>query len=141
MLIGVLEHEWPHFDYPALAKLLAVGHDDLPQKVAAATRGPERREFGEGILLHLLADLPSVMKLSRYSATVQGNYLRVDVDGALKHSGRALRLHAFVGVTDVLGPTRPRHWPILRAGLKTSDVVVYAGHSGVGENFDRLAVA
>ncbi len=135
VLIGVLEHEWPHFDYPALAKALGAGGQDLPQKALAAQKGPQRREFGEGILLKLLADLPTVMTLTAYRASVQDGYLRVDVDGTLDRSGRALKLHAFVGVTDVLGPTPPHHWSILRAGLKRDDIVVYAGHSGVGENF------
>ncbi len=135
VLIGVLEHEWPHFDYPGLARMLGTGVDDLPQKILAVLRGPDRREFGEGILLKLLADLPTVLTLTRYQTSVQKRYLRVDVDGKLLRSGRAVRLHAFVGVTDVLGPTPPRHWPILRAGLKHDDIIVYAGHSGVGENF------
>ncbi len=135
VVIGVLEHEWPRFDYPALARALGSGQADLPQKALAAQKGPSRREFGEGILLKLLTDLPTVMTLTRYRASVQGAYLRVDVDGTLDRSGRALQLHAFVGVTDVLGPTPPRHWPILRAALKSDDIIVYAGHSGVGENF------
>ncbi len=135
VVIGVLEHEWPHFDYPALAAALGSGTTDLAQKALAARKGSKPHEYGESILLKLLADLPSVITPTRYRASVQGDYLRVDVDGTLDRSGRALKLHAFVGVTDVLGPTPPHHWPILRAGLKSDDIVVYAGHSGVGENF------
>ena len=135
VLIGVLEHEWPHFDYPGLARALGAGTNDLPRKALAAQNGPSRREYGEGILLKLLSDLPLVMSLTGYRTSLQNGYLRVDVDGTLDRSGRTLKLHAFVGVTDVLGPTPPRHWSILRNGLKTDDIIVYAGHSGVGENF------
>ena len=58
--------------------------------------------------------------------------------GRLRQSGRPLRVRLWLGLTDVFGPTPPAHWRILRRALVEDQLVVYWGHSGIGENF-RLA--
>ena len=37
-------------------------------------------------------------------------------------------------MTDIFGPVPPRHWEIARRALAEDNVIIYAGHSGIGEN-------
>jgi len=99
---------------------------------------PEPRERGTAKFLALLADLPEVMGVEAGRVVVEGAYLRADLDGRLARSRRPVHVSAFVGLTDIFGPTPPQHFALLRRALETDDVIVYAGHSGIGENF-RLA--
>ena len=135
VVLGVLEHAWPRFDYPELAAHLGAGVAELPERASAAMVGPHRREFGQGNFLQLLRGLPSVMQLTGYSASAVAGFLQVEVRGVLRRSGRPIHLSAHLGITDVLGPTAPHHWPILYRALTSADIIVYGGHSGVGENF------
>lgn len=61
------------------------------------------------------------------------------VSGALRGSGRRVEIVATLTETDVLVPAPhvPRHTPLLLAGLREADAILYAGHSGLGINFSR----
>jgi len=56
------------------------------------------------------------------SGHMEGDYLILDVTATLRHSGRPLRLRIVHGVTDVLGPTPPRHWRFAREALAHEQV-------------------
>jgi hypothetical protein len=79
-----------------------------------------------------------VVRVDGGRVRLEGDYLRADIEGVLRGSQRGLHLAAFVGLTDLFGPTPPGHWALLGRALEQDEIVVYAGHSGIGENF-RLA--
>ncbi|HEY3352195.1 MAG TPA: hypothetical protein VGQ83_03035 [Polyangia bacterium] len=135
VLLGVLDHSLRTLPAAALGAAIGAGGDGLAQRAAAAQQRPFGREPGTFKLLQLLADLGAVARPGAFSARVEDGLLRVDVAGVLKRSGRPLRLRAYLGLTDVFGPVPPRHWAVLRRALAEDHLVVYAGHSGIGENF------
>jgi hypothetical protein len=97
------------------------------------------RESGTGAYLALLGELAGeMMKVERHATTVDDGYLVTEVSGRLARSGRRLRVRVWLGMTDIFGPTPPRHWRILQKALVEDQMVVYWGHAGIGENF-RLA--
>lgn len=133
-LFGVLDH--PVAD-PKLAEVeQALGPGSLAA-VAVAAR-PRFRERGTRKLLDFLVALPKLLAVRAWRVRLDDGYLRVEVDGALARSGRAITLAAWLGLTDLFGPVEPRHFRILADALRRDQLIVYAGHSGLGENF-RLA--
>ena len=142
VLIGVLDHAWKDLGYEQIRRALDAGQPparpSLASRVAKVLGGTTPIERGTGKFLALLADLARVMKVASYHVTVEDDYLAVLLEGRLARSDRPIQLRAYVGLTDVFGFTPPRHWRILRDALAHDNVVVYAGHSGLGENF-RLA--
>ena len=162
ILIGVLDHAWKELGYEALAAAFGASSSAAVANVSArATEllgAPDPRERGTMKYLRLLSSLPGIMKIdsepgsgsgsgsgpgpgqgtARAAVSVEQGYLRAEITGTLQRSGKRVRLRAYVGLTDIFGPTPPSHWRILRRALAEDQVVVYAGHSGIGENF-RLA--
>ncbi len=132
VLIGALDHQHRALPVEKLAQSIAA------RGAAATLADPPLAERGTLKLLQLLVDLGQIATVRAPVATVEDGFLRVVVEGTLKRSGRALKLTAWLGLTDIFGPVPPRHWAILRRAVATDQVVIYAGHSGLGENF-RLA--
>lgn len=66
----------------------------------------------------------------------------VALHGALRRSSRRVEITAHLTETDYLAPPdlAPRHAPILLDALKNADVIIYAGHSGLGLNFSRAQI-
>jgi hypothetical protein len=137
VLIGVLDHDWKDLAFPSVVKAFD-GAASVPARAAELLSSSEARERGTAKFLRLLAMLPQIMRVARAALSVEGGYLKAEVQGTLARSGRAARVNVHVGLTDVFGPTPPGHWSILRRALAEDQVIVYGGHSGIGENF-RLA--
>lgn len=140
VLIGVLDHELRALDAQGLADRLAAGRGDLSAR-ARALSGSDwapAHEGGTAKLLHLLSDLGQVAQVRSSQPQVERGFLRVDIAATLRRSGRPLQLRAHLGLTDLFGPVPPQHWFILQRALAEDHLVIYAGHSGLGENF-RLA--
>lgn len=136
VLIGVVDHQIKETAYAGLRRALLGPPATLAARAAAAEEpGTER---GARELLGLLRGLPPVAAVEGSQITVKDGFLEAEVTARLRRSGRPLRLRAYLGLTDVLGPVPPRHWPILWRALAEDNLIVYAGHSGLGENF-RLA--
>jgi hypothetical protein len=58
------------------------------------------------------------------------------IEFTLSHPARH-EIRVFWGPTDVLSSTHtPKHWPVLLEALRSSDFVLYTGHSGLGENLN-----
>jgi hypothetical protein len=147
LIIGVHNHDWQNPDYPGLLAELS-GGDPAAQALAALAR-PKLRERGTQELLAVLRDLPEITASAaanpaaerRMTGHMEGDYLVLEVQAVLRHSGRPLRLRLVHGLTDVLGPTPPRHWPLAKQALAQEQVVIYVGHSGVGENMRLSRIA
>jgi hypothetical protein len=97
-----------------------------------------RAEGGTRSFLEVLRDLGQIVAIDRHHSAVDDGFLVVDVEGRLRTSARPLHVRLCLGLTDLFGPVPPRHWRILQRALTEDQVVVYWGHSGIGENF-RLA--
>src|SRR5213075_3187820 len=127
---------------PRYRDLLAEGGPGaLPARTAAAraswqSAGPH--EPGTRHFLELLQALPEAMTIERHTTRIADEHLVLEVSGRLARSGSPLRLRVWLGMTDIFGPRPPGHWPILQRALGEDQIVVYAGHAGIGENF-RLA--
>ncbi len=93
------------------------------------------REHGTGMFLKTLDAIDPIMKVEKFSSMVEDGYLVVVATGELRRSKQPIRLRAIFGITDVLGPKPPAHWRYLQKALTEDQIVVYWGHSGVGENF------
>lgn len=78
-------------------------------------------------LLHLESFLEKKSMRFRYHQPV------LTIDG--KAGQKRLRLRFFFGPTDLLVKTPPEHWAIAKQALEEDDILVYNGHSGLGENF------
>jgi hypothetical protein len=139
IVVGVVNHFMLDLGLPAWRDLLA-GGDLVGRANEGLARWDEMRphDLGTRSLLTALSELGGVMSLERHSATVDGDYLVVEVEGRLKQSLRPLRVRLFLGMTDIFGPRPPKHWSILKRALVEDQLIVYWGHSGIGENF-RLA--
>jgi len=133
ILYGVLDHDVTQPDVEGLRAELAEGAP-LAERVrdARATENPRERAVRQ--LLQLLTDLPSVVTVTSHTTALQDGYLRLTLQGTFKRSGRLVRMHLFHGLTNVFGPVPPNHWAIARQAITTEHVVIYVGHSGIGEN-------
>jgi hypothetical protein len=114
------------------------GPGELPMRALKIVDRSPIREGGTRSFLGVLADLDSTMSVSHHRSIVENGYLLVEVEGALKASARPVRVRFWLGHTDLFGPVVPGHFSILRRAIAEDRVVVYWGHSGIGENF-RLA--
>lgn len=141
-MLGVLDHEVTALALDAWRERIGQGHDTLADHAKDAQRafdeGGAPRERGLGMLLLTLRELVKMIDDIDHTTTLDGEYLTVEVNGRYKQSGARLRLRLVLGMTDVFGPKPPAHWRYLQRGLASDDLVVYWGHSGIGENF-RLA--
>jgi hypothetical protein len=140
IVVGVTDHSVLDLGLDGWRAAIGDGDDLLGRATAARDRwakeGP--REGGTRSLLETLVGLAQVMTIESHASTVDDDNLRVEVRGRLKESGRALRVRLYLGMTDIFGPRPPKHWPILRRALNEDQLIIYWGHSGIGENF-RLA--
>jgi hypothetical protein len=75
-----------------------------------------------------IIDNPFVIK------TRKKNTLLQSIKGRLHESGKKIHLTTSFGPTDIFSNTPAEHWTTARNGLQTDDLVIYAGHSGLGEN-------
>jgi hypothetical protein len=143
VLVGAVDHAVTSLELPRWQALLGEGQGEaLAARTASARKaweGGPPRESGTGAYLDLLGELAGgLMKVERHAARVEDGYLVTEVSGRLARSGRPLRVRVWLGMTDIFGPTPPRHWRILQKALVEDQLVVYWGHAGIGENF-RLA--
>lgn len=142
-VFGVLDHRVLEPSYASWVERLGEGRgaSELARRVAGARHELARsaeRERGLRMLLETLGEIGATIDVERHQSRVDDGYLVVEILGRLSHGGHAIRLRLVLGLTDVLGPRPPGHWRFLRDALLEDHVVVYWGHSGVGENF-RLA--
>ncbi|MBI5496833.1 MAG: hypothetical protein HY904_17600 [Deltaproteobacteria bacterium] len=139
LLYGVLDHEVTQPDVAALAGELGAGAP-LATRVAQAHAAARPRERAERQLLALLEDLPQVLQVERHTASASDGYFHFEAHGTLVRSRRAVRLRAHYGLTNVFGPVPPAHWRYAREALGQDHVVIYVGHSGIGENVRLLQI-
>ena len=145
IVIGVLDHTVTSLDYAAWQTKLGQGRGILDERARAArTSFTDSRvhERGMAMLLLTLDELVKLLDDIEHRTTVEGTaelpYLVTEVKGRFRKSGAPVQLRFVLGMTDVFGPKPPAHWQYLWRGLVEDDVVLYWGHSGIGENF-RLA--
>jgi hypothetical protein len=138
IIVGAVDHKALDLQPGFWEGLLGqAGDGSLPERARLARRRWERapvREIGTRNFLELLDELRRVVKVTSHQTRSDGEALLVEVRGALRASRRQVRLRFWLGLTDVFGPRPPTHWRVLRRALADDQVVVYWGHSGIGEN-------
>jgi hypothetical protein len=140
VLIGVLDYHASDLGLETLREKLGRGKDPAARaRALIAEQAYEER--GELFLLRYLASLDQLVDFRSFESAIEDGSLAITVEGTLRRSGRAVTLRNYVGLTDIFGLSPPRHWPILRRALARDAVVIYAGHSGIGENFRLSQIA
>jgi hypothetical protein len=137
ILIGVVDHSVTDLKLPEWRALLG-DSGDLTSRAASALEQPPTKERGTRSFVDALKEIRALMTVEKFATKIDDGYLVVELNGRLKLSNRPLRARVWLGLTDIFGPTPPHHWRILRQALAEDQIVIYYGHSGIGENF-RLA--
>ncbi len=137
VLVGVTDHRVVDPKLDRWRARLGAAHSSVlaARAKAALDAAPASIEGGTRSFLELLAALGEVMRIEGHTSRLEDGYLTVEVNGQLLGSQRPLRLRVWLGLTDVFGPVPPRHFAILRRAIVEDEVVIYWGHSGIGENF------
>lgn len=86
---------------------------------------------GSYYALDFLLRLDGVMEVE----SVRNEGALTSLEGKLRGNGRSARVRFFFGPTDLLVSVKPEHWELSGDALENDDVIVYNGHSGLGENF------
>jgi hypothetical protein len=140
LLMGVQDHQWKDLALSSLRdELNAQGR--LTQRVGAMLSANRSRELALEKLLFFLRDLSNVMTVGTHHAQLQGEYLHLTVNGELRRTARPMTLQVYYGLTDVFGPRPPSHWDIARKAITEDHLVIYIGHSGIGENLKIARIA
>jgi hypothetical protein len=138
ILVGAVDHSVTDLGLAGWQKLIGDGlAGALNQRTTAARKQWAEhppRERGTAAFLELLAQLAEVLAIDGHSSTLEDGNLLVEVRGRLRKSNRPMCVRAYLGMTDVFGPQPPNHWPIVRRALAEDHLIVYWGHSGIGEN-------
>ena len=137
-VIGVLDHEVTGLGLPGWQERIGEGTGTLGEKLKTARQAFAEspvQERGTGMLLLTLGEMVNQLDDLHYQSRLDDDYLVTELDGRFKRSGAPLHLRLVLGMTDVFGPKPPAHWRFLERGLVEDDVVLYYGHSGIGENF------
>jgi hypothetical protein len=132
-IFGVMDHPVTQPDVTGLAAELAPGQP-LTRRVSAALQRPQPHERAANLMLNLLWGLRVVMDLGSHAVEVADGNLLITLHGTLKRSGRAVDMRVHYGLSNVFGPVPPTHWKEARHALTQQQVILYVGHSGIGEN-------
>lgn len=90
---------------------------------------------GSTYAAQFLLNLLRAVDVSTFSYQVQDETTLL-ITAQLERSRKVLKLRFFFGPTDVLTPSQPpQHWRLTSDALINDDIVVYNGHTGLGENF------
>jgi hypothetical protein len=136
ILMGVTDHTVLDPRLSNWLELIGSAADGtLSDRAGAALKEHPPKDSGTQSFLMVLAEAKNQIDLERHTTTIDGEHLMVELHGRLKLSRRLLRARVWLGLTDIFGPKPPNHWRILRRGLAEDHIVVYWGHSGIGENF------
>lgn len=133
---------------PALRFVLVFGYLDhqearpeLTQVKECLTRRADEScaydEFGTAQYARFVTQLRSRMEPERSAVSIQPHGLTAELSGRMPRSGRQAVVTAHLTETDFMAPSgyTPRHTSLLVDALRQAEVVVYAGHSGLGLNF------
>lgn len=85
--------------------------------------------------IDFLSNLHHVFEGSELRYRWENDWRVLHLEGAA--GGKRVKLRYYFGPTDLLAGEPPAHWRLAADALGTDDLVVYNGHSGLGENFAR----
>jgi len=102
----------------------------------ARERGPSRDASVQDVL-NFVSQIQSVSEISGLKTMKTGTHLLVQIDGRYRANDQKFSLEIYWGPTDIFAPQAPEHWNFLNRNTSTSQLLVYAGHSGLGMNFTK----
>jgi hypothetical protein len=92
-------------------------------------------ELGSFYATGFLTNLNRILQMSSIQYSYSKKEQILTIKAKLNSSGRNFRIHFYFGPTDLLAGAPPKHWHAARQGLLNDHIVLYTGHSGLGENF------
>ncbi|MEQ1876570.1 MAG: hypothetical protein ABL958_07985 [Bdellovibrionia bacterium] len=129
---GYLDHQIPEPKTAEIVSLLEQQGRGIPA---------DHFEWGSSAFLNFVGEARTRLREPTVTVAAEGDYTVAVIAGRLIESGREIQIKALLGPTDVFGKTRTGHWKWVPGALENSDIVVYAGHSGLGENFSLARAA
>lgn len=128
VVFGYLNHQVPRPEPAEVHAALATP--------GASTPGVDA-EWGSAQYVEFVRGLDGLLEHRSLRLFTQDGDPAAELRASLRSSGRQVELAVHLTETDYLAPPAyaPRHRPLLLAGLREADVIVYAGHSGLGLNF------
>ncbi len=102
----------------------------------ASGLGPETSAWdtSSAQFLWLWNKLDTFLDIGSKAVEVADGALIVHAQGRFRGTGQKFTLSFYLGPTDLYGPIPTNHWSHTLSSMLKSDVFIYAGHSGLGEN-------
>ncbi|MBX9767994.1 MAG: hypothetical protein K2X47_12045 [Bdellovibrionales bacterium] len=102
----------------------------------ASWSGPELSSWDSSSaqFVWLWNKLDSFLQIESKTVSVSDGSLLLRASGHFKNTGQKFSLRAYLGPTDLYGPVPVKHWSHTLQSMLKSDIFIYAGHSGLGEN-------
>lgn len=134
VVFGYLNHQVPR-PSPAEVHAALTTPGALPRGVDA--------EWGSAQYVEFVRRLDELLEHQTRRLFTQDSGPVAELRGNLRGSGRPIELAVHLTETDYLAPPAfaPRHRPLLLAALREADAILYAGHSGLGQNFSLAQLA
>jgi hypothetical protein len=128
LIFGTADHNIKHFSSGEINGRIAFDR-------VTGLRVENTRQLERGLYEYLffLGALSELMHIENMQRRLKDNSIEITLLGRLVQSGQAVRLRTFFGPTDVFAEEPPQHWDFAQRSLR-SDVIIYAGHSGLGRN-------
>lgn len=136
-IFGVVDPKGFIFDYrAALAKIAARKTTTLQDVVSLFARPATDRPLDPGSdnVTTFVRELPTLIFSKSASITADADNGILTIESHLAKSAKSVRIEIYFGQTDVLTVAEPSYWRAVSSALAHDDVVLYAGHSGLGEN-------
>lgn len=89
-------------------------------------------------LFDYIANVRSAYNIRKYDIENKNDHFIVKINGYFTESKKPINLQIFWGPTDVLGKFAPKHWNFINEAIASADLIIYSGHSGLGENMNLL---
>ena len=89
----------------------------------------------EQSFLKLVENLKGIFDLREIKGSIKEKILLLEVSAATKKSKENVTIEIYFGPTDTFDPDLgAKHWSYLKRSLIEKDLMIYWGHSGLGEN-------
>lgn len=143
-LFGVVDPKSIIFDYAQalkeLSKIKSPTLGDLKKAFVLLPKGKSVDPGSENLVV-FVQRLQTLLNQDRATVAVDQEKQIVTIHSELLRSGKKTQIDLFFGQTDVLTTADATYWNALADALKYSDVILYSGHSGLGENMKLSYVA
>lgn len=137
-IFGIIDSKGTQPTTKSLIEMLTDSSADLNQAFASLSinlnENDTKLERGALYFGRFLSQLTKILNIRSTTYEEIPHGIVLNIHGDFRKSGKKISLNVFYGPTDVLDGFPPAHWSFLADAIKQDDVLVYNGHSGLGEN-------